>query len=190
MFTTIATVAVILVAAVLGLAATKPSIFRVQRMKSIQAPPDKILALIEDFHNWESWSPYEKLDVNLKRTYTGAAKGRGAVYAWEGNSKAGAGRMEIIGITPSKLTIKLDFVRPFEGHNTADFILYPKGDSTDVTWVMHGPQPYARKVLGTFLNMDRLIGKAFEEGLANLKAIAETQAQIREARESDAAGRR
>ncbi len=98
--------------------------------------------------------------------------------------------MEITAISPSKVTIKLDFLKPFEGHNTAEFILYPKGDSTDVTWAMHGPQPYARKVLGTFLNMDRLIGRGFEEGLANIKAIAEQQAPVYESRNSTAVGGR
>ena len=114
----------ILLAAILGFAATKPGTFRVERAKSIQAPPEKIFDLINDFHRWVSWSPWEKLDPAMKRTFAGAASGKGAVYEWAGNSKAGQGRMEITDAAPgSKVTIKLDFLKPFEGHNTAEFTL-------------------------------------------------------------------
>ena len=109
----------------------------------------------------------------MKKTYSGAASGRGAVYEWDGNSQVGAGRMEILDVTPEKVTIKLDFLRPFEGHNTAELTLAPRGNATDVTWAMYGPNRYLSKVMSVFMNMDTMIGKEFETGLANLKGIAE-----------------
>jgi hypothetical protein len=158
---------------VLGLAATKPDSFQVQRSASLQAPPEKVIGLIDDFHNWGSWSPWEKLDPAMKKTYSGAGAGAGSVYAWEGNSKVGAGRMEILDVTPAKVTIKLDFIRPFEGHNVAEFTLAPQGGATQVTWAMHGPTPFISKVMQVFVSMDKLIGGDFERGLANMKAVAE-----------------
>ncbi len=174
MLKTIAVVVVVLIAALLVFAATKPDTLRVQRATSIKAPPEKIFALINDFNSWGAWSPYEKKDPAMKRTRSGAASGKGAVYAWEGNSEVGAGRMEIAESTPpSKVTIKLDFVKPFEAHNIVDFTLAPKGDATNVTWDMRGPAPFISKLIQVFFNMDTMIGKDFETGLANLKAIAE-----------------
>ena len=161
------------VAAVLVHAATKPDTFRVQRTTAIKATPERIVPLIESFYIWRAWSPYEKLDPWLKRAHSGSRKGKGAVYAWEGNRKAGAGRMEIIDSSTSQVTIKLDFIKPFPGHNVAEFRLQPSGDSTNVTWAMHGPIPYLAKIATTFFNMDRVVGNEFETGLANLKAIAE-----------------
>jgi hypothetical protein len=164
----------VLLAALLALAATRPASFRIQRTTSIQAPPEKIYPLIHDFHNWGMWSPYEKLDPTMAKTYSGAANGQGAVYEWVGNSKAGTGRMEIIGASPpSKITIKLDFLKPFEGHNVSEFALDPRGGATNVTWSMYGPNSFMAKVMSIFMSMDRLLGKEFENGLANLKAVAE-----------------
>ena len=174
MIKTIAIAVVLLLAAVLIFAATRPDTLRVQRATSIKAPPEKIFPLINDFDRWGAWSPYEKKDPAMKRSRSGAASGKGAVYAWEGNGEVGAGRMEIADTTaPSKVTINLDFVKPFEAHNVVDFTLEPKGDATSVTWAMHGPAPYISKLMGLFFNMDRMIGNDFEAGLANLKAIAE-----------------
>jgi uncharacterized protein YndB with AHSA1/START domain len=170
----IAIAVVVIVAAVLLFAATRPDNVRVQRATSIKAPPEKIFPLITDLHRWGSWSPWEKMDPAMKRTYSGAASGKGAVYAWEGNSKVGEGRMEIKDVSPpSKVTIKLDFVKPIEGHNIAEFTLEPKGESTNVTWAMYGPSAYIAKVIGVFVSMDSMIGKDFETGLANLKTVAE-----------------
>ena len=169
----IALVLIIVIAAVLGWAATKPDTFRIERTATIKAPPGKIVGLIDDFHRWQSWSPYEKLDPALKRSFSGAPKGKGAVYAWEGNAKAGAGRMEILDASPSNVRIKLDFSKPFEGHNIAEFTLQPHGNATDVTWSMNGPNPYIGKVMSLFMNMDKMVGKDFETGLANLKTISE-----------------
>jgi uncharacterized protein YndB with AHSA1/START domain len=178
MVKTIAIVIVVLIvvplAAILIFATTKPDTFRIQRATSIKAPPDKIFPLIADFHGWGAWSPYEKLDPAMKRTFSGAANGKGAVYEWESDGKAGKGRMEITDApAPSKVAIKLDFFKPFETHNIAEFTLEPKGGATDVTWAMYGPNLYIAKVMSIFFNMDRMIGKDFETGLANLKARTE-----------------
>jgi len=167
-------VLVVIVAAILGYAATRPDTFSVQRAASIKAPPEKIFPLIDDFHRWTVWSPWEKLDPDMKRTFSGSAAGKGAAYAWQGNSKVGEGRMEILDDpAPSKIVIKLDFIKPFEGHNTATFLIVPKGEVTDVTWTMDGPSPFVSKLIGVFMNMDKMIGNDFEAGLANLKAAAE-----------------
>ena len=174
MLKSIAIAVVVLVMAVLVFAATRPDDFRVQRSTVVNAAPERILPLITDFHRWAEWSPYEKLDPAMKRSYGGAASGKGATYAWEGNSKAGAGTMEITESQPaSKVAIKLDFVKPFEGHNTAEFTLQPQGGATQVTWAMYGPSPYMAKLMGIFFDMDQMIGKDFEAGLANLKSATE-----------------
>jgi uncharacterized protein YndB with AHSA1/START domain len=165
---------VVLVAAVLIFAATRPDTLRVERTVTIKAPAAKIFPFINDFHNWGSWSPYEKRDPNMKRTFSGAPSGKGAVYEWQGNSEVGAGRMEITDASaPSKIVIKLDFIAPFEGHNTAEFTMQPSGDATTVTWLMHGPNRYLGKVIGVFMNMDKMIGSDFETGLSNLKLATE-----------------
>ncbi|HUK55896.1 MAG TPA: SRPBCC family protein [Nitrospiria bacterium] len=170
----IAIAAVVLIAALLIYAATRPDTFRVRRSASIKAPPERIFALINDFHRWGAWSPWEKMDPAMQRIHSGASDGKGAVYEWEGNNKVGKGRMEITESSPpSQVTIKLDFIKPFEGHNVAEFTLEPEGDTTKVTWAMHGPLPYMAKVIHVFFNMDRIVGKDFETGLANLKTIAE-----------------
>ena len=170
----IVAVLVVAIAIVLILAAIKPGRFSVRRDIVVRAPAEKIFPLIADFHRWGSWSPYENKDPAMKRTYGGAASGKGAVYAWQGNKNVGSGRMEITDASaPSKVVIKLDFLVPFEAHNTAEFTMLPQGGATSVTWVMHGPAPFMAKVMHTVINMDRMVGKDFETGLANLKAVAE-----------------
>jgi uncharacterized protein YndB with AHSA1/START domain len=170
----IAAALAIAIAIVLILAAAQPATFSVRRATTVEAPAEKIFPLINDFHQWESWSPYENKDPAMKRTYSGAASGRGAVYAWDGNKNVGSGRMEILETSaPSKVVIKLDFITPFEGHNTAEFTMLPQGDATNLTWAMHGPTPFMMKMMHVFINMDRMIGKDFEAGLANLKLLTE-----------------
>jgi len=170
----IAIVLVVAIATVLILAATKPDTFQVQRAAAIKAPPEKIFPLISDFHQWKGWSPWEDRDPAMKRSYGGAAAGEGAVYAWEGNKNVGSGRMEILEASaPSKIVIKLDFLAPFEAHNTAEFTMLPQGGGTHVTWLMHGPAPFIAKLMHVFMNMDRMVGKDFEAGLANLKRLTE-----------------
>ncbi|KRR28586.1 SRPBCC family protein [Bradyrhizobium retamae] len=177
MLEVIAVVAVILaiaVAIVLVLAATKPNTLRVQRAVSIKAPAERIFPLISDFQQWRSWSPYEEKDPAMNRTYSGAERGKGAVYAWDGDKNVGSGRMDILeALAPSKIVIKLDFFRPFEGHNTAEFTMLPQGDGTHVTWLMHGPANFMSRLMQVFMNLDRMIGRDFEAGLANLKTLTE-----------------
>ncbi len=170
----IAIVVVVIVAGVLVYASTRPDSFTVKRTATIKAPADRLYALVSDLHGWSTWSPYEKKDPDMKRTFGGPAQGKGAVYEWDGNKNVGAGRMEIIEATPPrKIVIKLDFLKPFEGHNTAEFTMDPQGDNTNVTWAMYGPSPFMFKVMGLFMNMDKMIGDDFAVGLANLKAVAE-----------------
>jgi uncharacterized protein YndB with AHSA1/START domain len=170
----VAAVVVVLLVALLGYALTKPDRFRVERTTSINAPPEQIFPFIVDFHRWSAWSPWEKLDPTMQRAFSGAPQGTGAVYAWDGNGKVGSGRMEIIGATaPSAITIKLDFLKPFEAHNLAEFTLRGNGGSTNLTWAMHGSNSYLAKLMSVFVSMDSLVGKDFEAGLANLKAAAE-----------------
>lgn len=177
MFEIIAIVAVVLViviAVILGLAIRKPDVLRVTRAIPVKATPDKIFPLISDFHQWGAWSPYEHKDPAMKRTFSGAENGKGAIYAWDGNNNVGSGRMEILEASaPSKIVIKLDFFKPFEGHNTAEFTMLPQGDATNLVWVMYGPAPLMSKVMQLFMNMDNMIGKDFEVGLANLKQLTE-----------------
>jgi uncharacterized protein YndB with AHSA1/START domain len=178
----VAIVAVILaiaIAVVLILAATKPAAFAIQRSAVMQAPPETVFPLINNFHQWTKWSPWENRDPALKRTYSGAESGKGAVYAWDGNKNVGSGRMEILDASsPSKITIKLDFLKPFEAHNTAEFTFVPERDAaaTNVIWVMRGPSSFMSKVMQVFMDFDKMIGRDFETGLANLKTLAEKRA--------------
>ncbi|MFH0350442.1 MAG: SRPBCC family protein [Chromatiales bacterium] len=134
MFKIIAIAVVVVIAALLMFAATRPDSFRIERSPGIKASPEKVFAFINDFRQWTPWSPWEKIDPDLKRSYSGAASGKGTVYAWEGNNKVGMGRMEIMDSTPpAKIIIKLDFLKPFEAPNTAEFTLEAKGDTTNVT---------------------------------------------------------
>ena len=171
----IAVVLAIAIATVLILAATKPNTFTVRRAAVVKAPPEKIFPLINDFHQWGTWSPWEGKDPGMKRTYSGTASGRGAVYAWDGNKNVGSGRMEILDASsPSKIVIKLDFLKPFEAHNTAEFTMLPQGDgATNISWVMHGPAPFMSKMMQVFMNIDKMVGKDFEIGLSNLKKLTE-----------------
>jgi len=175
MWKTLGIVVVVLILGVLGFAATRPDELTVQRSISIKAEPAKIYPLRVDFRQWPAWSPWEKLDPTMKRTLSGPVNGKGAVYAWDGSSKVGAGRMEMKeAAAPSKVIIQLDFIKPFEAHNITDFTLAPRADATtEVTWQMRGPTPFVSKLMGVFVDMDKMIGKDFETGLANLKAAAE-----------------
>jgi uncharacterized protein YndB with AHSA1/START domain len=165
----------VVAAGVVGYAATQPDSFSVSRSTTIAAPPEKIFPLLTDFKAWQTWSPWEGRDPAMKRELSGAESGVGAVYAWDGNSDVGQGRMEITEATaPSKVVVKLDFLRPIEAHNMVDFALTPRDGGTDVTWTMNGPQPLIAKVFGLFMDMDGMIGGDFEAGLAKLKAAAET----------------
>jgi len=170
----IGVIVAVLIAAVLIMATTKPDTFRIERATTIKASPERIFPLINDFREWRAWSPWEGIDPDLKRTYSGAASGRGAAYAWQGNRNVGVGRMEIVESSPpSRVVIKLDFLKPFEAHNTAEFTLEPHGEATRVVWAMHGPNLFVGKVMSTFMSMDKMVGAQFEQGLTKMKAVAE-----------------
>ncbi|HEX9154150.1 MAG TPA: SRPBCC family protein [Nitrospira sp.] len=164
---------VALIVALLIYAATRPDTFRLQRSITINAPPDRVFPFINDFHQWPLWSPWEKMDPNMRKTHSGATQGRGAVYEWDGNKNVGTGRSEIVeSVPPSTVKIKLDFFKPFEAHNTAEFTLDSRDGSTNVTWAIDGPQPYMMKVMSIFINSDKMVGGQFGTGLGNLKALA------------------
>lgn len=170
----IAIVLAVAIAVVLILATRKPDTLRVTRAIRIAAPAERIFPLIDNFHQWVAWSPYENRDPAMKRSYDGPQVGKGAVYAWDGNKNVGTGRMEILeSSAPSKIVIKLDFLKPFEGHNTAEFTMLPQGDATNVTWTMYGPAVFMSKLMQVFMNLDHMIGRDFETGLANLKRLTE-----------------
>lgn len=175
--TTIILIILVLVAGLLAYAATRPNSFRVRRSTRIDAPPEKVFPLINDFHQWTAWSPWERMDPNLKRTYSGAEAGKGAIYEWQGNNKVGQGRMEIVdSFDPRKLLIQLDFLKPMKARNMTEFTLEPEGKSTDVHWEMYGASPFMMKLMGVFMPMDKMVGRDFERGLANMKATAEGNA--------------
>jgi len=167
-------VVVIALAIVIAIAAGRPDHFRIERSATIGAPPESIFPLIEDFHRWRTWSPYEERDPGMQRDYSGPPRGVGAIYAWDGNKQIGSGRMEVVEATPSsKIIIKLAFFRPFKANNTAEFLLEPTTAGTKVIWTMHGPTPFMSKLLGLVFNFDRMVGKDFEVGLEKLRAVAE-----------------
>lgn len=165
---------VLLVLAFLAYAASRPDQFRIERRARINATPDKVFPLLNDFRRWAAWSPWEKLDPNLTRRHSGPERGQGAVYEWEGNKKVGKGRMEIRkSVPPSNLVITLDFIEPWSAHNTSEFTLTPAANATDVTWAMYGPNLFMTKLMSIFMSMEKMIGKDFERGLENLKQAAE-----------------
>ena len=149
------------------------STYEVSRATSIDADPTVVHALINDFHEWPKWSPWEDLDPDLKRTYSGPDSGVGAHYAWKGNRKAGEGSMVITSATPLEIDLKLDFLKPFSASNQVQFILTPVDGATKVAWQMEGEQKGFWGLVGRFMNMDKLVGKDFEKGLAKLKSAAE-----------------
>lgn len=162
------------IALILILAMMKPNTLNYNRSAVINAPAEKIFPLINDFHEWPKWSPWEKLDPNMQRTHSGAPSGKGAHYAWVGSKKVGEGSMEIVGTkAPNEIDIKIDFLKPWEAHNNITFRLQPQGGGTLVDWRMTGPSNFMAKVFSVFVNMDKLVGKDFEKGLAAMKAEAE-----------------
>lgn len=168
---------IIVIAALFSLlliyASTKPDTLHVERSIQIKAPPEKIFPLINDFHQWQAWTPYNK-DPAMKKTYGGSESGKGAYYTWEGNQEVGQGEITIAETTPpNQLVFDLHMMKPFEGRNIATFTLTPAGDATTVTWSLDDKQKLMMKVMSLFVNMDKMIGKDFETGLANLKQVVE-----------------
>ena len=169
------------VAALLAVAGTRPPTFRIERSTRIAAPMLQVAEQIDDFHAWSTWSPWEHIDPTMQRTFSGADAGVGAVYEWDSKGKAGAGRMEITemraGPERGLISIKLDFIKPFKASNTAEFTMTPTDAGTDLTWAMFGPSPFVSKLMGVFVDFDKMVGKDFEAGLAALKRNAEQAAR-------------
>lgn len=160
---------------VLGVAATKPDTFHIERRAVVAAPPGAVFAQLDDLRRWSGWSPWERLDPTMERTYDGPPRGVGATYAWRGNGDVGAGRMEIVESRPSeKLRVRLEFLEPFEATNMATFTLAPRGDGTEVVWAMDGDNSFIGKVVSVFMDMDALIGQDFERGLESLREVSVT----------------
>lgn len=170
----IAIAVIVIIAAILIYAAAKPDTFRVERSATIKTAPEKLFPFINDFHNWPSWSAWDKKDLAMKTTYRGASSGKGAIYEWTGNRNVGSGKLEIIeSIAPSRVVVQLDFITPFEGHNKATFTLQPVAGGTQVVWVMDGPVAFIPKVVSIFVSMDKMIGKDFEDSLEGLRSVAD-----------------
>lgn len=170
----LAAVVVLAAAAVGGLAALSPDLFRVERQVTIKAPAENIYVLLSDFRAWARWSPWEGRDGAMTRDYGGALAGIGATYAWNGNAEAGAGRMEIVeAAAPSRLRIQIEFSRPHVTSNIVEFSLVPTVDGIRVGWAISGRNPLMARVMRLFMDMDGLVGRDFDLGLANLKREAE-----------------
>jgi len=157
--------------------AMQPADFKVERSATMRAPAPAAFAQVNDFQNWRAWSPWEKVDPQLKRQYQGPKAGTGAVYAWQGNKDVGEGRMTITESKPAELVrIKLEFFQPFAATNTAEFSFKPAGpDSTAVTWTMTGQNNFVSKAICMFVNMDKMVGGMFEQGLTQMKSVVETK---------------
>ncbi|HRH37350.1 MAG TPA: SRPBCC family protein [Flavobacteriales bacterium] len=164
----VAVIAIILIAA-----STKPNTVRYERSVAINASPEKIATHITDFHKWTAWSPWEKKDPTMAREYMGPAQGVGARYGWKGNGKVGEGTMEVLATSASEVKVDLRFIKPFKSDCIATFYFAPQGSATQVRWTMDGPNIFMGKVMSLFMNMDKMIGKDFEDGLASLKKTAE-----------------
>lgn len=165
-----------IVVVVLVLATFQPSEFRVTRSATLVAPASAVFAEINDFHRWQNWSPWEKMDPNLKRTFEGPTSGIGSIYSWEGNKKVGSGRMTIAASLPAELIrIRLEFLKPWESNCVAEFTFVPEGGGTVVAWTMSGPNSFVSKLINVFMSMDKMIGRDFEKGLGNLKSTLETR---------------
>ena len=153
------------------------STYTVERSVSVQADAERVFEQIVDFRKWPAWSPWEDLDPNLQRTYSGSVEGVGSVYEWSGNRKAGAGRMEITDATrPTRVVIDLQFLKPFKSHTTTAFTLEPQSGGTRVTWTMTGPRSVAVRLMSVLTSMDKLVGGDFEKGLSRLRTVAESSA--------------
>ncbi|MBX7055940.1 MAG: SRPBCC family protein [Pyrinomonadaceae bacterium] len=171
--------AIVIISAIVALfcviAAFQPEDFRITRSATIKAPPARVFEQIDDFHKWESWSPWAKIDPTMRSTYSGSEKGVGAAYAWSGNGDAGEGKMTILeSKPPDHLKIDLEFTAPFAAKNLIEFSLAAEGDNTNVTWSMTGKRNFGMKAFSLLVNMDKLVGSDFEKGLAQLRSTVES----------------
>lgn len=178
MLKTILIALVVIVIVFVVVVAMQPSEFRVARSTTVSAPPGTVFAQVNDFHKWEAWNPWGKIDPAMKQTYEGAPAGVGAVYTWAGNNEVGEGRMTITESRPSDLIrVRLEFFKPLRATNTAEFTFKPEGNQTAVTWSMFGQNNFMAKAIHLFMNMDKMIGGQFEKGLASMKSIVESPAK-------------
>jgi hypothetical protein len=167
-------VIVAIIAIFLVAVSMQPNEMRVVRSATFAAPPAAVFAQVNDFHKWGAWSPWEKLDPGMKRTYEGPTEGVGAVYSWVGNSEVGEGKMTILESKPNELIkIKLEFIKPFAAVNTTEFSFKPEGENTNLTWTMYGPMNFMSKAMCLFMDMDKMVGTDFEKGLAGIKTVVE-----------------
>jgi len=168
---------VVVLVALLAFIATRPDTFRVERSATIAAPTEVLVAQVSDFHTWAAWSPWEKLDPGMKKTFEGAPGAAGSTYQWVGNNQVGEGKMTLAAVKPGEeVDISLEFIKPFEAKNDCTFAFKPLGEKTQVTWAMSGHNNFMGKAMSAFVNMDQMIGKDFENGLAGLKTVAEAEA--------------
>jgi hypothetical protein len=154
-------------------AATQPDTFHVQRKATIDAPPEKLVGILSDLRRGAEWSPYEKKDLAMKKSFSGPAAGPGAKLEWDGSSDVGAGTLTVTEVTPSKVKLNLDMTRPMKASNVVEYTLAPQGNATNMTWALHGPMPLVSKVMCVFMDFDKMIGTDMERGLKDLKALAE-----------------
>ena len=169
-----------LIIILLGIIYTRASTFRVERTTRIDAPPDVVFALVNDFHAWDRWSPWAHLDPSMKVTYGGPPSGTGATYAWTGNDKVGEGNLRIVESKPAQaVVLRLEFIKPMASTNRTEFTFKPDGTGTKVDWVMTGPLDFMGKGMDLFVGMDRMIGPDFEKGLAAMRREAEADAKKR-----------
>jgi hypothetical protein len=166
---------VFIVAGLIAVVATQPEDFSVTRSATIKAPAERVFAEVNDFHKWDTWSPWAKLDPNMKTTYAGPDSGQGASYAWAGNEEVGEGKMTMTESHPSQhVKIDLEFIKPFAAQNVTEFMFKPEGDATEVTWNMHGKNGFVGKAMCLVMSMDKMVGGDFEKGLAQLKTAVES----------------
>ena len=171
----IAVIVIVLIAVFLVMVLLQPSQYQIERSTTINAPSAVVFAQVNDFHKWNAWSPWANRDPNMKQIYEGQASGVGAIYSWVGNSDVGEGKMTIIESRPGeRIKIQIEFIKPFAAMNTTDFIFTPQGNQTSVKWTMAGNNTFLTKAFGVFVNMDKMVGGDFEQGLARLKALSES----------------
>lgn len=174
----IAIAVALLVVVFIAVVASRPSHFHIERSARMAAPPEVVFPLINDFHRWPSWSPWEKLDPRMQREYSGEPQGKGAAYEWSGNDDVGKGSMRIIeSQPPSTVAISLEFKEPWQATNATLFSVHPDGAGSRVSWGMDGESNFVFKAVGLFMNMDEMVGKDFEAGLDNLSRVSETEAK-------------
>jgi hypothetical protein len=172
-------IVLIVIAALLIFVATRPAEFRIHRSADVSASPDFVFSIINDLTQWGRWSPYEKRDPNMKKTFEGPSSGPGAVYMWNGNNDVGEGRLSIVESKRGELVrMKLEFTRPFKAANDVNFKLARSDGGTRVSWIMDGKNNFIMKAMSLLMNMDKMVGNDFEQGLANLDAVAQADKQI------------